>query len=223
MLEVAGISLGPQQGGDEEAGTAAHPLDFAGLCEADGGQHHAGRLEGHVDGVRFPVAPQQLCGAEAHLQRSKARVGRMFIGSHVWCGDAVTLRPVPQGTCTHAVRRWCLGIERDEEVRTASGMGQPLAKVEVWVKGACARSSRFSISSPCSTGTSTCAATAGLVSHHCRLGSAARIGTAFRRWVLHCQGACADMRTAGDSTQGSPRKIAVDRCGRNTSISAWMI
>ena len=38
---------------------------------------------------------------------------------------------------------------------TASGTGQPRAKVEVWVKGACARSSKFSTSSPCSTGTST--------------------------------------------------------------------
>mmetsp|Transcript_44779 Transcript_44779/g.113333 ORF Transcript_44779/g.113333 Transcript_44779/m.113333 type:complete len:356 (+) Transcript_44779:229-1296(+) len=37
---------------------------------------------------------------------------------------------------------------------TASGTGQPRAKVEVCVKGACARSSRFSTSSPCSTGTS---------------------------------------------------------------------
>ena len=32
--------------------------------------------------------------------------------------------------------------------RTTSGMGQPLAKVEVCVKGACARSSRFSSSQP---------------------------------------------------------------------------
>lgn len=38
--------------------------------------------------------------------------------------------------------------------RTASGTGHPLAKVEVWVKGAWARSSRFSSRSPCSTGTS---------------------------------------------------------------------
>lgn len=38
---------------------------------------------------------------------------------------------------------------------TKSGTGQPRANVDVCVKGACARSSRFSISRPCSTGTST--------------------------------------------------------------------
>ena len=38
---------------------------------------------------------------------------------------------------------------------TESGMGQPLANVVVWVKGAWAKSSKFSISKPCSTSTST--------------------------------------------------------------------
>lgn len=37
---------------------------------------------------------------------------------------------------------------------TTSGTGHPFAKVLVCVKGACARSNRFSSSSPCSTGTS---------------------------------------------------------------------
>ena len=39
---------------------ATHPADLAGLREADGGEHHAGRLEGHVDGVRLPHARQHL-------------------------------------------------------------------------------------------------------------------------------------------------------------------
>ena len=42
----------------------------------------------------------------------------------------------------------------DTSNETNLGTLHPLAKVEVWVKGACARSKRLSRSSPCSTGIS---------------------------------------------------------------------
>ena len=38
--------------------------DFARLCQANGGLHTAGRLEGHVNWVWLPVAAQVLCCLE---------------------------------------------------------------------------------------------------------------------------------------------------------------
>ena len=63
-------------------------------------------------------------------------------GQRVQAGARGTRRPLPPPG--HVVAR----------PPAAPGTGQPFAKVVVWVKGAWARSSRFSSSSPCSTGTS---------------------------------------------------------------------
>ena len=77
---------------------AMYPADLAGLREADGGQHHAGRLEGHVDGVWLPHARQDLCDTGATI--------RGWVGdgaAHVWArlevqrSDTVWLETVDVG------------------------------------------------------------------------------------------------------------------------------
>jgi hypothetical protein len=146
------------------AGGARPALDPARGGEAYGGEHQAGGAELHVDGVGLPVAAQQLRGVEAH---DVCAAGRGEQQGARWCGDWHT----PGRGCPSAanMRARELGAMREGNAsrsagsgpapcpvarRHPPGTGQPLAKVDVWVKGAWARSSRFSSSRPCSTGTS---------------------------------------------------------------------
>ena len=65
-------------------GSATHPADLAGLREADGGEHHAGRLEGHVYGIRLPHACQHLCSIAVAVGSGGMAAGYQSIS----CGRA---------------------------------------------------------------------------------------------------------------------------------------
>mmetsp|Transcript_8956 Transcript_8956/g.32796 ORF Transcript_8956/g.32796 Transcript_8956/m.32796 type:complete len:364 (-) Transcript_8956:440-1531(-) len=110
----------------------------------------------------FPAAPAcdiPMCESTMHGVTNFMSIG---YGFHDPCCDP---SPIPSRVSPRAMSCHPSPSLRSFDVTNSTNVGtpQPFANVPVCVNGACARSSRFSISSPCSTGTSSMMSSACVV------------------------------------------------------------
>ena len=148
------------------------------------------------------VAQQRLCNAQArqltasYLELHQADGYEGCSTMQFGCVDSISeSTPMVESTMQGGSKAMSMGYGSQLPPSsfcalnfTTSGMGQPLANVEVCVKGACARSSRFSSSSPCSTGTSSMSS-ACTCNHKAQLNPNLKILQAACAWLtVFCQG-----------------------------------